>query len=248
MNISLIPIYEDNYVFHFITDDGLSVVVDPGDGQPVIDYLEANGHSLQVILHTHHHWDHINGDDALCEKYNCEIWGPEFEIMRIPNMDVLLEDGQNYTLGSHSFKVIHTPGHTRGHICLYFEKDNVLFSGDTLFSLGCGRLFEGTPDDMWDSLKTLRNLPDDTIVYCAHEYTATNAKFWKSIESNHPEVDDILEKIKSQKCTVPTKLSFEKAYNPFLRADDPKLKQALGMVDETEEKVFAHIRHLKDNF
>ncbi|MGB1076954.1 MAG: hydroxyacylglutathione hydrolase [Bdellovibrionales bacterium] len=247
MNVNLIPIYEDNYVFHFVTDDGISVVVDPGDADPVIQYLDANNLTLQVILHTHHHWDHINGDQKLQEKYNCEIWGPEYEIMRIPNMNVLLEDQQTYTLGTQSFKVIHTPGHTRGHICIYFENDKTLFAGDTLFSLGCGRLFEGTPEEMWASLKVLRALPDDTKIYCAHEYTLSNAKFLQSIEPNSPQINKLLEHAKNTP-TIPTSIAFEKAYNPFLRADDKDFQETLRMEHASSEEVFAHIRKLKDDF
>ncbi len=252
MDISIIPIFDDNYVFHILTEDGLSVVIDPGDAQPVIDFLNRHELPLHIILHTHHHWDHIDGDPLLQEKYGCEIWGPEHEILRILHMNVFLENEQEYTLGTDSFKVIHTPGHTRGHIALYFEKHQVLFSGDTLFSLGCGRLFEGTPTQMWDSLKKIRALPDQTQIYCAHEYTLDNARFWKSIEPENPKlsktIEDILEKRKKNISTTPTTIAFEKDRNPFLRADDPQLAYALKKDGQTPEEIFAYIRKLKDNF
>lgn len=251
MKTSLIPAYNDNYIFHLLTEDGLSIVVDPGGAQPVINYLDKEDLTLQVILHTHHHWDHINGDKKLQEKYNCEIWGPEHEIMRIPNMSVLLEDEQTYTLGASQFKVLHTPGHTRGHIILYFEKDNALFCGDTLFSLGCGRLFEGTAEEMWSSVQKIRTLPNHTKIYCAHEYTLENALFWQSIEPNHPDMARVLNDIKTKRdsniSTIPTTLEFEKKYNPFLRVDDPKLVSTLQLQKKRPKDVFAHIRKLRDN-
>lgn len=246
MEVSLIPALNDNYIFHILTDDGLSVIVDAGTADPVIEFLEERNLPLHIILHTHHHWDHIDGDPALQKKYECEIWGPEHEIMRIPNMNVLLEDNQTYTLGAHNFQVIHTPGHTRGHICLYFQNENILFAGDTLFSLGCGRLFEGTPEEMWRSLQTLRALPDETSIYCAHEYTKDNAQFWKSIEPNHPDIENVIKQLNVP--TIPSTIGFEKKYNPFLRADDADLANALEIEGQTPDQRFKYIRERKDSF
>ena len=246
MKITLIPIFEDNYVFHGLTNDGISFVVDPGDAKPVKEFLQENNYPLNIILHTHHHWDHINGDKELQDTYNCEIWGPEYEIMRIPNMDVLLQDEQEYTLGTHQFRVIHTPGHTRGHICLYFQDDKILFAGDTLFSLGCGRLFEGTPEEMWDSLQKIRKLPSTTKIYCAHEYTHNNAKFWKSIEPNNPNIETVIANLNTP--TIPTNIAFEKKHNPFLRVDCPRFTKNIGQSSLTPNEVFQYIRELKDRF
>ncbi len=238
LNIIALPAFTDNYIFHFTTPDGLSIIVDPGDADPVISHLEENNLSLDVILLTHHHNDHTGGVDALRAKYNCKIWGPSKEKNRIPDMDVLLRNEKHYELGDLSFQVFHTPGHTMGHICLYFEKEKVLFCGDTLFSLGCGRVFEGTMRQMFDSLQVIKGLPDDTQVYCAHEYTLSNAKFMISLDPYNRAYkkirDKIIKKRDAGEITIPSKLGFEKDYNPFLTAIN---------VNEFEER-----RKAKDSF
>ncbi len=222
LDITAIPAFTDNYIFHFQTPDGLCVIVDPGDAEPVVEYLDKNKLKLDIILLTHHHHDHIGGTEALVKKYDCEVWGPATEKARIPDMDKFLKDEKEYQLGDLSFHVFHTPGHTMGHICLYFDEERVLFCGDTLFSLGCGRVFEGTMRQMFDSLQTLKDLPDDTDVYCAHEYTLANAKFMISLDPYHREYKKIRDKIAKMreegKITIPSKLGFEKDYNPFLTA------------------------------
>lgn len=222
LNITALPAYKDNYIFHFMTPDGLSVVVDPGDASPVTECLRESNLGLDIILLTHHHWDHTNGVGELKETYGCEVWGPAMETERIPDMDVLLEDEKLYDLGDLVFKVFYTPGHTKGHICLYFERPKVLFCGDTLFSLGCGRVFEGTMEQMYSSLQKLKSLPNETKIFCAHEYTLANAEFALSLQPDNKnlesEKDRIEQKRANGRITIPSELKFEKTYNPFLTA------------------------------
>lgn len=240
LDITLIQAFQDNYIFAFQTGSDRTVIVDPGDAKPVIEYLNEHNLRCDIILLTHHHHDHIGGVAALVKKYGAEVWGPATETKRIPGMDKHLEDGQTYALDDLSFDVMHTPGHTLGHICLYFKENEILFCGDTLFSLGCGRVFEGTMEQMHNSLQRLAVLPDETSVYCAHEYTAANARFAHHIAEGKEQKDlervmaDIAETRANDMPTIPSVLAFEKEYNPFLKAKDA-----------TE---FEKIRRVKDAF
>ncbi len=237
-NITLIPALSDNYIVYFETDDGLSVIVDPGDENPVENFLKKKGEKLDVILNTHHHYDHTDGNIYLKDKYGAELWGPIYEKQRIKGMDKLLEDNTTYKLGNEEFQVIHTPGHTSGHICFYFPQSSVLFAGDTLFSLGCGRVFEGSMEEMHDSLQKLTALPDETALYCGHEYTLSNAKFAVSFQSDNSALKKELQSIQKKRDhgapTLPSNLAYEKKFNPFLKAKTP------------EE--FSRARNAKDNF
>lgn len=239
MKIELIPILSDNYVF-LLTDLGNDTVavVDPGEAAPVISALEERGLRLTHILNTHHHWDHTNGNKALKQKYNCKIIGPAADAHRIHGLDTLLKEGDTYMLGNHTANIIETPGHTTGHIVFWFENDAVAFVGDTLFAMGCGRLFEGTPEQMWNSLRKLKALPDNTTLYCAHEYTQNNAEFCLTIEPGNTALktryEDVKKKREAGQPTIPTTMALEKATNSFLRAND--------------SENFAEIRRHKDNF
>ena len=152
-------------------------VVDPSEAKPVIDFINKNNINLKYILNTHHHYDHIGGNKELKKKYNATVVGFKNDAKRIPEIDVLVEDNQVWKRDNFEVKIIHIPGHTTGHICFYFYKEKLLFSGDTLFSLGCGKIFEGTYKDMFESLNRIKNLPEDIYIYCGHEYTLQNSKF-----------------------------------------------------------------------
>lgn len=237
INIITIPVLSDNYSYVITAGDAIAVV-DPGEAGPVIDYLESQNLGLDYILNTHHHGDHIGGNAALKEKYGAKIVAPEAERQKITAIDTGLREGDEFQLGSETAQIIETPGHTAGHICFYFEGSKALFSGDTLFSMGCGRLFEGSPADMYASLAKIKALPDDVMVYCGHEYTQANAAFCVTQEPDNidllqrqMEINDLRQ---AEKPTIPVSLGTEKKTNVFLHA-----------ADETE---FAKIRSLKDNF
>ncbi|MBU0859895.1 MAG: hydroxyacylglutathione hydrolase, partial [Alphaproteobacteria bacterium] len=184
-HVQIVPVLQDNYAY-IIESDGVYAVVDPGEAGPVIEALQKN--KLSAILLTHHHGDHIGGAAELKKRYSAAIIAPAAEEHRIQDIDVMVREGDIYTVGQTEFHVIETPGHTAGHVCFYAPAEKFLFSADTLFSLGCGRLFEGTAEQMWESLQKLAALPDDTLVYCGHEYTAANARFALDVEPDNKDL------------------------------------------------------------
>jgi len=238
IKVDILPILGDhmNYAYILQADNGDIAVVDPGEAGPIIEYLENNNLKLTHILNTHHHWDHTDGNHELVKKYGAQLVGPAKEEQRIKNMDIKLSEGDHLPFGSEDFEIIETPGHTTGHICLYAPNSKILFTGDTLFIMSCGRLFEGTPDQMWHSLQKLAALPDETAIYCGHEYTLSNATFCASIEPQNQDIRNRLENIKTRreqnKLTVPSTIALEKKTNSLLRAGSAG--------------AFAHIRLLKD--
>jgi hydroxyacylglutathione hydrolase len=222
LDVRLFPCLGDNYGF-LIRDDatGQVAAVDTPDADAILADLERSGWGrLDLILNTHWHPDHTGGNAALKAATGCEIVGPE-EVRRVAPLDRVVRGGDRLALGETGFEVIDTPGHTLGHIA--WRAPGAAFVGDTLFALGCGRLFEGTPEQMWDSLRRLADLPDDTVVWCAHEYTAANARFALSLD-DRPELRAHAEAIFARRergeATVPTTIGIEKAFNPFLRAAD----------------------------
>lgn len=239
LTIRAIPILSDNYVW-LLQDQatGQVGVIDPGDAPPVEAALDKAGLPLNLILLTHHHADHCGGAQALRQRYNAHIAGPAAEQHRMPHLDTALHDGDSVTLGQSHARVIAVPGHTAGHIAYYFENPPALFCGDTLFSLGCGRLFEGTPAQMFASLHRFDSLPDATQVYCAHEYTQSNAAFARSIDPTNTALKARAQEVDllraNNQPTVPSSLGQERATNPFLRA--PNLE------------AFTKIRLQKDTF
>ena len=253
LNIIQIPVLIDNYIYLLI-DKGTSkcACVDPALSQPVIDVLNKLNLSLDFILNTHHHNDHVGANLELKNKYNCQIVGNKNDKKRIPGIDILLQEDDNFQIGESKCKVIEVSGHTLGHICFYFKNNDAVFCGDTLFSLGCGRLFEGTPELMVKSLLKIRALPDITKVYCAHEYTLSNAKFAQSLEPNNKILREKINEIKKKrllnKPTIPTVLSEEKKFNPFLKFDDEKFIKNIGLESISNEENFRVIRQMKDNF
>jgi hydroxyacylglutathione hydrolase len=253
LDIRLVPLLSDNY--GYLLHDaatGDTAVVDPSEAAPVLAVLEAEGWKLGHILNTHHHPDHIGGNAELKAATGARIAAPQADLHRIPDVDVPLAEGDRYTVGSSEARVFAVPGHTSGHIAFWFEADQALFSGDTLFSLGCGRLFEGTPEDMWRSLGKLRALPDATRVYCGHEYTQSNARFALTVEPENAALKaratEIAELRAAGRPTIPTLLGVEKATNPFLRADFAAVQEAMGLAGRSATDTFAAIRRGKDNF
>lgn len=236
LTIELIPILQDNYCYLLTTDDGLCAVVDPGEAAPVLDVLERRGLTLDTIFNTHHHYDHTDGNAALIAATGAKLVGPKAEEARIAGMDIMLAEGETFAFGGYRFDVLDTPAHTRGHICFYCAQAKALFCGDTLFSLGCGRLFEGTADDLFAAFEKIRALPDDTLIYCGHEYTQANGRFClqhdpdnAALRARMADVDALRA---AGKPTLPVSLKMEKETNIFLRAPTP---DALG-----------HLRRLKD--
>jgi len=239
MKVEIIKCLEDNYAYLVIDKKSNSAcVVDPSEAEPIITFAEKNNIKLKFILNTHHHFDHVGGNKELKKKYGAKIVGFKNDKIRIPDIDILVKDNQIWKGEKFEFKIIHIPGHTTGHICFYFFKEKLAFTGDTLFSLGCGRIFEGTYKQMYNSLNKLKKLPKNTKIYCGHEYTLKNSLFCSKYEKNNKDlikkIIDINVKIKKNLTTMPSTIGEELACNIFLRAKN------------LEE--FSKLRDLKDNF
>ena len=242
----------DNYVYLLHDPDtDATAAVDPSEAAPVERALAETGWRLTHILNTHHHPDHTGGNLALKAKWDCTIVGPRADRARIPSIDIDLADGDEYAFGQQVARVFDVPGHTRGHIAFWFAGSRALFSGDTLFTLGCGRLFEGTPQQMWSSLSKLRALPPETRVFCGHEYTQANARFALTVEPGNAALVDRSHRVDQLRAagrpTVPATMGEERATNPFLRADEPALQAAMGAAGDAVA-TFAEIRRRKDVF
>lgn len=253
LDIHRIPALKDNYLWLIREPERNTVaVVDPAEAEPVEAKLKALGWTLTHILNTHHHRDHTGGNLALKERWNCTIVGPRADRDRIPGIDLEVGDGETYRFGAETAEVFDIPGHTRGHIAYWFAASDALFCGDTIFALGCGRLFEGTPAQMWHSIGKLRPLPGATRVYCAHEYTQSNARFALTVDGSNPDLVARARDVDAMRArgeaTVPSTMAEERATNPFLRADQPALAQAVGLSTSDPVAVFAEIRRRKDNF
>ena len=253
LQIEQIPVLRDNYVY-LIRDSrtGTCAAVDPSVATPVLGALDRLGWRLTHILNTHHHHDHVGGNLELKSATGCTIVGHRLDAARIPGIDVLVDDGGHFQLGRARADIIDVSGHTMGHIAYWFEEQRALFCGDTLFSLGCGRLFEGTPARMWASLGKLRELPADTRVYCGHEYTESNACFALAIDPGNEALQRRAEEVRALRRngqpTVPSMMSVERAANPFLRADDPALLRSARLGGSDPVTAFAEIRRRKDVF
>jgi len=253
LDVTQIPVLSDNYVYLLRDrDSAKTAVVDPAVAGPVLKLLNERDWQLDYILNTHHHGDHVGGNRELKAATGCCIVGPAADRDRIPLIDQAVGDGDTFSLGDSRAKIFDVPGHTRGHIAYWFENDDALFCGDTLFSMGCGRLFEGTPAQMLTSLGKLRRLPDDTRVYCAHEYTETNGNFALTVEPANPDLQRRMEEVRELRArnapTVPSTLGVERRTNPFLRPDSPEIRQSVGLVNASDVDVFAEVRRRKDSY
>ncbi len=253
LQVHMFSALADNYCYLVRDpDSGRTAVIDTPEIAPIEAALAETGWSLDYILNTHHHADHAGGNLALKEKTGCTIVGPKADAARIPGIDIALGDGETFDLGSRTATIFDTPGHTSGHIVYYFAADGVAFTGDTLFSLGCGRLFEGSPEQMWASLQKLLAWPDETLVYCAHEYTQANAAFALTVEPDNAQLVERaaqIDELRSRNApTIPSTIGLERATNPFLRPTSPALQATLGMTGAPPADVFAETRRRKDHF
>ena len=251
-NIEIVQLacLKDNYcaLIHDPTS-GHTVVIDTPDGDAIDRELTARNWQLSHILTTHHHWDHIDGHLQLKQKYGAKIVGPTANAEQIPELDIALNDGDTLEVGALRFLAIATPGHTLGHMCYYSAQAQAAFVGDTLFSMGCGRLFEGTAEQMWQSMLKLRQLPANTALYCGHEYSQNNAKFALALEPDNQALQSRVAQVNALReqglPTLPTSVEQEIQTNPFMRAD--QLQQAVNMPEASAAQVFAEIRSRKDN-
>lgn len=253
LRIVQFPALNDNYNY-LLHDEasGVTAAVDPSEAAPTVQALRRNGWSLDIILNTHHHHDHVGGNRDLQAAYGCEIIGFEGDAGRIPAITQLVKAGDGVQVGESRAEVFFVPGHTSGHIAYYFSEDAALFCGDTMFAMGCGRLFEGTPAQMHDSLQQLAQLPSDTRIYCAHEYTEANGRFALTVEPQNVDLRQRMVNVKALRArnepTVPSQLGEELATNPFLRTDSAAIRETLQMRDADAVEVFAEIRRRKDRF
>ena len=249
--IRLFPCLSDNFGY-LIPDPATKATasIDAPEAAPVIAALEREGWTLSDILITHHHHDHVGGVAELKQKYNCRVVAPHDKTAKIANVDLRTQQGDVLKIGSLLARVLETPGHTLDHVSYVFDNEKALFAADTLFSIGCGRVFEGTYPMMWDSLLKLRVLPDDFKLYCGHEYTASNIKFALTIEPDNPVLKARAEEVKhlrdANKPTIPTLLGEEKKANVFLRADVPSVAASVRLKDRSAAEVFGELRERKN--
>jgi hydroxyacylglutathione hydrolase len=253
LEIHQFPCLSDNYGFLVHdADSGVTACIDTPEAEPILRALDEKGWQLTHILNTHWHPDHAGGNEAIRARTGCRIVGPAGEQGRIPSIERAVREGDVVDLGGHEARVLDVGGHTSGHIAYWLPADGVAFVGDTLFALGCGRLFEGTPQQMWSSLRKLMALPPETVVYCAHEYTQSNARFALTVDPDNAALRERAAKVDRDRAagrlTVPTTIGDELKTNPFLRAEDPSLQRAIGMEGADPVEVFAETRRRKDRF
>ncbi|MFC3052472.1 hydroxyacylglutathione hydrolase [Kordiimonas pumila] len=253
LEIVQIPVLHDNYLYLLHAhESGETAIVDPAVEDPVVAELEKRSWNLTHILNTHHHNDHTGANLALKGRYDATVIGSANDQARIPGIDIAVGEGDQITLGDNMASVYFVPGHTRGHIAYFFASNKALFCGDTMFSMGCGRLFEGSPDQMWQSLSKLMSLPDDTRIYCAHEYTQSNGTFALSVEPENKALQSRMAEVirlrDAGKPTVPSILALEKETNPFLRPMSEEIQENVGLIGAPLPAVFAEVRRRKDSF
>jgi len=249
----LFPCLTDNFgVLLHDPQSGATASIDAPEAAAVEAALKKTGWRLTDILVTHHHADHTQGVGALKDHYKCRVVAPRNEAARIAHVDETVGEGDTVRVGALQGRVIDTPGHTAGHISYFFPADKLAFVGDTLFSIGCGRVIEGNPEMMWQSLLKLRGLPDDTQFYCGHEYTAANIRFAKTVEPNNKALatraEEVAKLAAAHKFTIPATIGAEKVANPFLRADNPEVAKLVGLSGKPAWQVFAEIRERKNRF
>ena len=253
MKIEIIKCLEDNYSYLIIDEKSKSAcVVDPSEAEPIIDYVEKNNINLKFILNTHHHFDHVGGNKDLKKKYNSKVVGFSGDKERIPEIDIILEDKEIWKEEKFEAKIFHIPGHTSGHICFNFFNEKLLFTGDTLFSLGCGRIFEGTYEQMFNSLNLIKTFPKETKIFCGHEYTIKNSEFCLMYDKDNKKLKQKIiqnkKRIEEGFPTIPTTLEDELNMNIFLRSDRKDIQSNLNLINSNPLETFSKLRDLKDNF
>jgi len=253
LDVVLVPCLRDNYAF-LLHDQasGATAVVDTPEAEPILEALDQRGWTLTYILNTHHHPDHVGGNQRIKDAMGCQVIGPAAERDLIPCIDVAVSEGDTVQLGQLEAVVWETPAHTRGHVSYYFHRDDAIFVGDTLFAVGCGRLFEGTAGQMWSAMARYRTLPDHTRVYCGHEYTASNIRFARHIDPDNASLarrEDVVTQIRARgEATIPTTIGLERATNPFMRADDPGLATRVECLGASPSVVLGEMREQKNHF
>ena len=248
-----IPCLSDNYAFVLYNiENRAALLVDAPEAGPINKIITKNNLKLEKIFLTHHHADHVDGLGEILDKHNALTIGAQADIHRLPKLDKYVQAGNEFFFQGQTGKIFDVPGHTLGHIALYIPTQNILFSGDSLMALGCGRLFEGSAEQMWNSLSRLISLPDTTQICSGHEYTENNASFALSIDPENRDLIKRSEQVKLMRSknlfTVPSQLGLEKKTNPFLRPFDKNIREHLNMHKSTDVEVFSKIRTLKDNF
>lgn len=252
IEIIQIPMLSDNYGYLLLDHTtGQTAVVDPSEAGPVLKVLADRQLKLNFILNTHHHFDHVGGNVELKKETGCQVICSHTDKVRIAGADIEVSEGDNLYVGSARAIVMEIPGHTVGHVAYYFPEQQVVFVGDTLFSLGCGKLFEGTPMQMWNSLRRLADLPPQTKVYCGHEYTLANSRFALHLDPHNPALKDYVHHVQDKRrlglSTIPSTIEIEVEANPFMRA--PMLLKAMGLPEGTKpHEAFGHMRQIKDIF
>ena len=253
LNVNLIKCLSDNYsyiIFNPISKK--AIIIDPAEANPLIDAITKLNLNLEYILITHHHQDHVDGNLELKNKFNCKVVGFADDSNRIPGIDIIIKDKEIFNFEDEEIELNFSPGHTSGHVFFYFKKNKLAFVGDVVFTLGCGRIFEGTAKDMYQSVMKIKSLPDEVKIFCGHEYTESNLKFCLEYDQNNDHLIKRAAKIKSLRSkglpTVPTTILDEKLTNIFFRCNDKAISQKIGLEGQPEEKVFKKLRELKDNF
>jgi hydroxyacylglutathione hydrolase len=253
MEIVQLPVLRDNYIY-LLHDarTGMTAAVDPAEAHAVLDVLHRRGWQLTYILNTHHHADHVGGNLELKQATGCRIVGYSAGTELIPGLDEVVGEGDQVAIGSLRAHVLAVPGHTRGHIAFWFPDHQALFCGDTLFGMGCGRLLGGTAEQLWASLDRLRQLPADTRIFCAHEYTQNNGRFALTVERDNAALQNRQREVETAReqglPTVPSLLKDESSTNPFLRPESPEIRRHLGMPQAAKLDIFTELRRRKDYF
>ncbi|MDE2463245.1 MAG: hydroxyacylglutathione hydrolase [Alphaproteobacteria bacterium] len=249
LNVELVPCLTDNYAYLIEEPQtGLCAVVDPSEAEPVRRQLA--GRKLTHILNTHHHPDHVGGNLELKAQFGAEVVGPGMDRARIPGIDIGVDEASGWQFGRMKVRVLEIPAHTRSHIA--FVMDGAAFTGDTLFAMGCGRLFEGTPEMLWRAMEKLMTLPDATRIYCGHEYTLNNGRFALSLEPDNAALRARMAEVEQLRArsapTIPSTMALEKATNPFLRPHSAEIRRTLGLEQASDVEVIAETRRRKDSF